>query len=129
MKDQIRCYRAALTSRQRKTAEMQTLKTTNQSLQSDNELLSISLQEMKETNTMLAAQLNEKLCRIMELEHRSPKHPVVFCHGLLGFDYLGPASMPPLQISHWRGIREVLESNGVEVLIARLFPAIFCSSG
>lgn len=25
-----------------------------------------------------------------------------------------------LQISHWRGIREVLESNGVEVLIARV---------
>ncbi|OXG46103.1 triacylglycerol lipase [Cryptococcus neoformans] len=53
-------------------------------------------------------------------KYRSPKHPVVFCHGLLGFDYLGPASMPPLQISHWRGIREVLESNGVEVLIARV---------
>ena len=25
-----------------------------------------------------------------------------------------------LQISHWRGIREVLESNGVELLIARV---------
>ncbi|KIR69148.1 hypothetical protein I314_00252 [Cryptococcus bacillisporus CA1873] len=71
MKNQIRCYRnrqAALASRQRKAVEMQTLKTTNQSLQSDNELLSISLQEIKETNTMLAAQLNAKLCRIMELE-------------------------------------------------------------
>ncbi|WVF66905.1 hypothetical protein IAT40_001648 [Kwoniella sp. CBS 6097] len=53
-------------------------------------------------------------------KYRSPKNPVVFCHGLLGFDYLGPASLPPLQISHWRGIREVLESNGVEVLIARV---------
>ncbi|WVN90509.1 uncharacterized protein L203_105745 [Cryptococcus depauperatus CBS 7841] len=53
-------------------------------------------------------------------KYRSPKHPVVFCHGLLGFDYLGPASMPPLRISHWRGIKEVLESNGVEVLIARV---------
>lgn len=65
---------------------------------------------------------------------RTPKNPVVFCHGLLGFDYLGPASLPPcvhselyltfandsLQISHWRGIREVLESNGVEVLITRV---------
>lgn len=27
---------------------------------------------------------------------------------------------PSLQISHWRGIREVLESNGVELLIARV---------
>ncbi|WVQ94713.1 hypothetical protein IAU59_001793 [Kwoniella sp. CBS 9459] len=58
----------------------------------------------------------EKLRR----KYRSPKNPVVFCHGLLGFDYLGPASLPPLQISHWRGIREVLESNGAEVLIARV---------
>ena len=26
---------------------------------------------------------------------RTPKNPIVFCHGLLGFDYLGPASLPP----------------------------------
>ena len=32
---------------------------------------------------------------------------------------LGPA-MAPLQISHWRGIKEVLEENGVEVLITRV---------
>lgn len=51
---------------------------------------------------------------------RTPKRPMVFCHGLLGFDYLGPTSLPPLQISHWRGIREVLESNGVDVLITRV---------
>jgi hypothetical protein len=28
--------------------------------------------------------------------------------------------MAPLQISHWRGIKEVLEENGVEVLITRV---------
>lgn len=55
-----------------------------------------------------------------ELIDRTPKYPLVFCHGLLGFDYIGPTSLPPLQISHWRGIREVLESNGVEVLITRV---------
>ncbi|KAL7419640.1 lipase 2 [Cryptotrichosporon argae] len=53
-------------------------------------------------------------------KYRTPKHPLVFCHGLLGFDYLGPASVPPLQISHWRGIREALEANGVSVMIARV---------
>ncbi|WWC87704.1 uncharacterized protein L201_002596 [Kwoniella dendrophila CBS 6074] len=53
-------------------------------------------------------------------KYKSTKNPVVFCHGLLGFDYLGPATVPTLQISHWRGIREVLESNGTEVLIARV---------
>jgi hypothetical protein len=26
---------------------------------------------------------------------RTPKNPLVFCHGLLGFDYIGPASLPP----------------------------------
>ncbi|KAK4685601.1 triacylglycerol lipase, partial [Tremellales sp. Uapishka_1] len=56
----------------------------------------------------------------LKRKYRSPKHPVVFCHGLLGFDYLGPASLPTLQISHWRGIREVLESNGTDVLICRV---------
>lgn len=53
-------------------------------------------------------------------KYRTPKYPLVFCHGLLGFDHLGPSSLPSLQISHWRGIREVLESNGVEVLITRV---------
>lgn len=33
---------------------------------------------------------------------------------------LGPASLPTLQISHWRGIREVLEANGAEVFIGRV---------
>lgn len=28
--------------------------------------------------------------------------------------------MAPLQISHWRGIKEVLEENAVEVLITRV---------
>lgn len=55
-----------------------------------------------------------------QIKYATPQHPIVLCHGLLGFDYLGPASMPPLQISHWRGIREVLERNGCEVLIARV---------
>ncbi|XP_006454009.1 hypothetical protein AGABI2DRAFT_62511, partial [Agaricus bisporus var. bisporus H97] len=49
------------------------------------------------------------------------KNPVVFCHGLLGFDSvtIGPA-IAPLQVAHWRGIKEVLEQNGTEVLITRV---------
>ncbi|KAG9049710.1 hypothetical protein FS837_009355 [Tulasnella sp. UAMH 9824] len=59
------------------------------------------------------AKIRERYC--------APKNPVVFCHGLLGFDTvtLG-ASFVPLQISHWRGIKEVLEANGAEVLITRV---------
>ncbi|KAI0095101.1 Alpha/Beta hydrolase protein [Irpex rosettiformis] len=51
----------------------------------------------------------------------SPKNPVVFCHGLLGFDTvtLGP-SIAPLQVTHWRGIKDALEANGTEVLITRV---------
>ncbi|KAG6832511.1 hypothetical protein H0H92_000140 [Tricholoma furcatifolium] len=54
-------------------------------------------------------------------KYRSPKNPVVFCHGLLGFDSvtIGP-SIAPLQVSHWRGIKEALEQNGTEVLITRV---------
>ncbi|WOO78979.1 Lipase 2 [Vanrija pseudolonga] len=55
-----------------------------------------------------------------QLKYKTPKDPLIFCHGLLGFDILGPAGFTPLQISHWRGIREVLEANGVEVLICRV---------
>ena len=51
----------------------------------------------------------------------SPKNPIVFCHGLLGFDSvtIGPA-IAPLEVTHWRGIKEVLQSNGVDVLITRV---------
>ncbi|KAF9244533.1 Alpha/Beta hydrolase protein [Melanogaster broomeanus] len=52
---------------------------------------------------------------------RAPKVPLVFCHGLLGFDSvtIGPA-IAPLQVSHWRGIKEILEASGCEVLITRV---------
>ncbi|KAJ7293400.1 Alpha/Beta hydrolase protein [Mycena rebaudengoi] len=58
---------------------------------------------------------------ILRSKYRSPKNPVVFCHGLLGFDSvtIGPA-IAPMQVTHWRGIKEVLEANGTEVLITRV---------
>lgn len=51
----------------------------------------------------------------------APSHPVVFCHGLLGFDSvtIGPA-IAPLQVSHWRGIASVLQNHGVKVLVTRV---------
>lgn len=52
---------------------------------------------------------------------RAPKNPVVFCHGLLGFDSVSIGlSIAPLEVSHWRGIKEVLEASGCEVLITRV---------
>ncbi|KAG9001785.1 hypothetical protein FRB94_000634 [Tulasnella sp. JGI-2019a] len=51
--------------------------------------------------------------------YRSSKHPVVFCHGLLGFDSISVAStFKPVE--YWRGIKEVLEANGTEVLVTRV---------
>ncbi|KAH7914796.1 Alpha/Beta hydrolase protein [Hygrophoropsis aurantiaca] len=54
-------------------------------------------------------------------KYRAPKNPIVFCHGLLGFDSvtIGP-SIAPVQVTHWRGIKEVLEANGAEVLMTRV---------
>ncbi|KAF9448168.1 alpha/beta-hydrolase [Macrolepiota fuliginosa MF-IS2] len=54
-------------------------------------------------------------------KYKSTKNPIVFCHGLLGFDSvtIGPA-IAPVQVTHWRGIKEVLEQNGTEVLITRV---------
>ncbi|GAA96231.1 uncharacterized protein L969DRAFT_56590 [Mixia osmundae IAM 14324] len=46
-----------------------------------------------------------------------PRYPMVFAHGLFGFDKLGPKSIPHLQISYWRGVKEALEELGVEVLV------------
>ena len=52
---------------------------------------------------------------------KSTKNPIVFCHGLLGFDLvtIGPP-IAPLQVGYWRGVKEVLEANGTEVLITRV---------
>ncbi len=46
----------------------------------------------------------------------------MFCHGLMGFDTVsfGPA-IAPLQIQHWRGIRDALEMNGTEVCFTSHF--------
>lgn len=52
---------------------------------------------------------------------RAPHAPLVFCHGLLGFDSVTIGlAVAPLQVSHWRGIKEVLEAVGCEVLITRV---------
>lgn len=57
----------------------------------------------------------------LQRKYKSTANPVVFCHGLLGFDSvkIGPA-IAPFEVTHWRGIKEVLEANGTEVLITRV---------
>lgn len=63
------------------------------------------------------------LCFILQILYsdHSPRNPIIFCHGLLGFDSvtIGP-SIAPISLNHWRGVQEVLEANGAEVLITRV---------
>lgn len=75
---------------------------------------------------------------LIKERYRCPRHPIVFAHGLFGFDTIGPAALKPLQISYWYvhflsaqiedeinacsshdrvGVKEALEAIGVEVLI------------
>ena len=58
---------------------------------------------------------------VLREEYSPPKYPLVLAHGLLGFDTVtvGP-SIAPLQVTHWRGIKEAFEANGVEVLMTRV---------
>ena len=43
------------------------------------------------------------------------------CHGLFGYDKLGPDSIPLLQMEYWSGISE-LRNAGCKVYIARVPP-------
>ncbi|KAF8203197.1 triacylglycerol lipase [Pholiota molesta] len=71
--------------------------------------------------TLLAQEDRSESPSETKKKYLSPKNPVVFCHGLLGFDSvtIGP-SIAPFEVAHWRGIKEVLEENGTEVLITRV---------
>ncbi|KAJ1924654.1 hypothetical protein IWQ60_005061 [Tieghemiomyces parasiticus] len=52
--------------------------------------------------------------------YKAPRQPVVLCHGLFGFDTLGPASLPYLRIHYWRGITEAMTDIGAQVNVARV---------
>lgn len=48
----------------------------------------------------------------------APRHPIVLCHGLFGFDKMGPENMPSLQIHYWNGIHKALTKLGAKVVVA-----------
>lgn len=48
--------------------------------------------------------------------YQSPKHPVVLAHGLMGFDELRLAGRFLSGVQYWRGIKEVLKANDIEVI-------------
>ncbi|KAH9932712.1 alpha/beta-hydrolase [Epithele typhae] len=49
---------------------------------------------------------------------RTPRYPIVLCHGLYGFDVRGPSAFPILQQHYWSNVLAVLrKSVGAEVLV------------
>ncbi|OQD72549.1 hypothetical protein PENDEC_c020G03021 [Penicillium decumbens] len=53
----------------------------------------------------------------------APKHPIVLAHGLLGFDELHLAGRYLPGVQYWRGVREALSAQGVEVITASVPPS------
>ncbi|CAG8507253.1 593_t:CDS:2 [Cetraspora pellucida] len=52
--------------------------------------------------------------------YRAPRLPIVLCHGLFGFDKLGPSSIPYLQIHYWGGIEGALQKLGAKVIVTKV---------
>ncbi|GEM08235.1 triacylglycerol lipase [Rhodotorula toruloides] len=75
--------------------------------------------EDRETIRMEEAE-DAEIFSMLKNKYRSPKLPLIFCHGLFGFDYIGPAGLKPLRFSYWVGVEEALAANGVEVMIGRV---------
>ncbi|RYP26570.1 hypothetical protein DL767_007968 [Monosporascus sp. MG133] len=55
--------------------------------------------------------------------YATPKHPVVLAHGLLGFAELRIAGEWLPAVHYWRGIRDALTANGVEVITTTVPPS------
>ena len=52
-----------------------------------------------------------------------PRHPVVLCHGLFGFDMLGFRQLPLLHMNYWGTIPSSLEELGIRAFVTRVPPS------
>lgn len=75
---------------------------------------------------------------VLRPKYNVPKHPVILCHGFLGFDRLSLLHRPNLiaktgekvsdiaegliNVNYWHGIREALVEQGAKVMIAKVPP-------
>jgi hypothetical protein len=50
----------------------------------------------------------------------APRAPIVLCHGLYGYDKIGPDTIPSLQIHYWSGIDDALAKLGAKVIVTRV---------
>ena len=63
----------------------------------------------------LGSLINDDFASFRE-KYQSPKHPIVLAHGLMGFDELHLAGKFAPGVQYWRGIKEILTANGIEVI-------------
>ncbi|KAI8355540.1 Alpha/Beta hydrolase protein [Blakeslea trispora] len=49
-----------------------------------------------------------------------PRAPIVLCHGLYGFDKIGPDALPYFQIQYWGGIENELAKLGAKVIVTKV---------
>ncbi|KAI3656547.1 hypothetical protein MP638_007011 [Amoeboaphelidium occidentale] len=54
------------------------------------------------------------------VQFKVPKYPIVLCHGLFGYDYLGVSATPLLQKHYFYGVKEALESYGCTVYVSKV---------
>ncbi|KAK0642853.1 Lipase 2 [Lasiodiplodia hormozganensis] len=56
-------------------------------------------------------------------KYDKPKYPIVLAHGLFGFDELRLAGPLLPSVQYWRGVREALEANDIEVITTAVPPS------
>ncbi|KAI8915488.1 hypothetical protein DFJ77DRAFT_462835 [Powellomyces hirtus] len=54
---------------------------------------------------------------VSEGDYRAPRNTIVLCHGLLGFDVMGPSFA---RLHYWRGVKEALNAIGCDVIITKV---------
>ncbi|KAF7292852.1 Ubiquitin-related modifier 1 [Mycena indigotica] len=49
---------------------------------------------------------------------RTPRYPIVLCHGLYGFDQRGPSSFPSMRMHYWANVLKILRQKiGAQVVV------------
>jgi hypothetical protein len=59
----------------------------------------------------------KQISSYLKSQFRAPQHPIIMCHGLLGFDVIG---FRGVQLHYWRGIAEALQLIGASVIVTRV---------
>lgn len=66
------------------------------------------------------ANSREHIGLITSPQYRPPRNPIVLCHGLFGFDYIGVKEIPFLQLHYWKGIKEALVDLKCELHVSKV---------